>query len=185
MESTTRVMTHSFCNQLTDELAKLAYVLRSRNITGQFDALDFVQMAWKSAWTRHQSEITYWDRKRIRGYLKSILINKLKQVHRDYLDTEKRNVRKQVRFDIPVDDQEQIVESAFHARTSSAQWINQVFVRQILSEVSESEAQIINLKMEGCTLTEIARQTGMNRRSVQRAVLRVRDRFENRWRNQQ
>jgi len=185
MESTTIVMTHSFCNQLTDELAKLAYVLRSRNITGQFDALDFVQMAWKSAWTRQQSEIIYWDRKRIRGYLKSILVNKLKQVHRDYLDTEKRNVRKQVRFDIPVDDQEQIVESAFHARTSSTQWINQVFVRQILSEVSESEAQIINLKMDGCTLSEIARQTGMNRRSVQRAVLRIRERFENRWRNQQ
>ncbi|MEL0095763.1 MAG: sigma-70 family RNA polymerase sigma factor [Planctomycetaceae bacterium] len=169
MESTTRVMTHSFCNQLTDELAKLACVLRSRNITGQFDALDFVQMAWKSAWTRQQSELTYWDRKRIRGYLKSILLNKLKQV----------------RFDITVDDQEQIVESAYHARSTSSQWINKVFVRQILSEVSESDAQIINLKLEGCTLTEIAQQTGMNRRSIQRAVLRVRERFENRWKNQQ
>ena len=60
-----------------------------------------------------------------------------------------------------------------------------MFVRQMLTEISESEARIINLKLAGYTLAEISQRTGMNRRSIQRAVLRVRDRFENRWRNHQ
>ncbi|MEC9096122.1 MAG: sigma-70 family RNA polymerase sigma factor [Planctomycetota bacterium] len=185
MESTVNAMTTSFCNQLTDELMKLASVLKSRNITSQLDALDIVQMAWKSAWTKQQSAITHWDRRRIRGYLKSILLNKLKQVHRDYLDLEKRDVRRQVRFEIPSDDRRQYVESAYHAKTKSQQWMNEVFIRQMLSELSESEARIIDMKLHGWTLAEISQQTGMNRRSIQRAVLRVRERFENRWRNEQ
>ncbi|MBA61397.1 MAG: hypothetical protein CMJ76_03435 [Planctomycetaceae bacterium] len=185
MESIVEDMTNSFCNQLTDELMKLARVLKSRNIPSQIDALDIVQMAWKSAWTRQQSALTQWDRKRIRGYLKAILLNKLKQVHRDYLDLEKRDVRRQVRFDIPADDRTQRVESAYHAKTKSTQWIDKVFIRQMLSEVSESEARIIDMKLHGWTLAEIAQQTGMNRRSIQRAVLRVRARFEKRWSNQQ
>ena len=49
MESTVDRMTDSFCNQLTDELVRLAQRLKSRNITGQIDAIDIVQMAWKSA----------------------------------------------------------------------------------------------------------------------------------------
>ena len=60
-----------------------------------------------------------------------------------------------------------------------------MFVRQMLTEISESEARIINLKLAGYTLAEISQRTGMNRRSIQRAVLRVRDRFESRWKNHQ
>ena len=78
MESTVDRMTDSFCNQLTGELVRLAQRLKSRNITGQIDAIDIVQMAWKSAWMTQHSGLYNWERKRIRGYLKSIMLNKLK-----------------------------------------------------------------------------------------------------------
>ena len=51
MESIADGMTNSFCNQLTDELVRLCQRLKSRNVTAQIDAIDIVQMAWKSAWT--------------------------------------------------------------------------------------------------------------------------------------
>ena len=184
MESTVDRMTDSFCNQLTDELVRLAQRLKSRNITGQIDAIDIVQMAWKSAWMKQHSGLYNWERKRIRGYLKSIMLNKLKEVHRDYLDLGKRDVRRQIRFETPKIGSKQDVESAYHSKSNSKQWAKGMFVRQMLTEISESEAKIINLKLAGYTLAEISQRTGMNRRSIQRAVLRVRDRFEIRWRNQ-
>ena len=185
MESIADGMTNSFCNQLTDELVRLCQRLKSRNITGQIDAIDIVQMAWKSAWTTQHSGLYNWERKRIRGYLKSIMLKKLKEIHRDYLDLGKRDVRRQIRFEIPTIGSKQDVESAYHAKSNSKQWAKGMFVRQMLTEISESEARIINLKLAGYTLAEISQRTGMNRRSIQRAVLRVRDRFENRWRNHQ
>ncbi len=181
MDSSERSMTNSFYTELTDDLTKLARINRNRRLGSQFDPLDLVQMAWKSALMTQQDSMARWERKRVRSYLRGILLNKLKVLHRSFLDLEKRDLRKQVHLEICVDARCQDTDSAYHAKTGSVYWHREVLIQQMLDELNENEARIIKLKLHGCSLAEIAEQTGLNRRSIQRAVIRIRKRFENRW----
>ena len=175
--------TDSICQWLTRDLAGLARVSTNEVLARQFDSLDLVQMAWKSVLTNHQQRLRGWKRDRIRAFIRGVLINKLRQLHRDYLDVEKRNMRRENRLDAhEILDCHQS-NSVFVDETEMTRMDDLEFVEIMLTELQGSEAEVLRLKLQGYSLNEISSEMGMHRRSIQKVIHRIRTKFENRWRN--
>ncbi len=174
----------SICQWLTKELTGLARVSTNVALARQFDSVDLVQMTWQSVLRNHRSVLRSWKRDRIRAFLRGIMVNKLRQVHRDYLDVEKRDMRRelQLELDIDSDNQSNQLLQQHDSRECRSQ-SHVVFVQKMLIELEGAEREVLVLKLKGFSNAQISSSLGLHRRSVQKAIQRIRTRFENRWRN--
>ncbi len=174
----------SICQWLTKELTGLARVSTNVALARQFDSVDLVQMTWQSVLSNHRSLLRTWKRDRIRAFLRGIMLNKLRQVHRDYLDVEKRDMRRESRLELDAESDDQSTQLSQQPDSQEFRSENHVvFVRQMLIELEGAEREVLVLKLKGLSNSQISSSLGWHRRSVQKAIQRIRTRFENRWRN--
>ena len=112
------------------------------------------------------------------------MVNKLRQVHRDYLDVEKRDMRRELRLELDIDSDNQSNQLLQqHDSRECRSQSHVVFVQKMLIELEGAEREVLVPKLKGFSNAQISSSLGLHRRSVQKAIQRIRTRFENRWRN--
>ena len=165
-------LTESFCEKVSSHLKYVARKRLHTLVRPHLDSIDVTQMVWKSFLQHDQTRFTDWNKKRLRGYLEQVLNNKLKEIHRQYLSYQIRNVRRnetgteEILKNHPVPE-----ELPQHRLTDTDNW------RQMCAALTPIERRVLLLRIQGRKLNQISDDLELHRRSVQKIMRRVRKKF--------
>jgi RNA polymerase sigma factor (sigma-70 family) len=155
-----------------------------QSLRSQFDSMDFVQAVWQSVLTKDTQDLGRFTSKRhLRGFLEGVARNKVFEEHRRRTRTKKYSVQREEPLYVRRGDREMPREVAAHDPTPSKETEAQERFAQLIQGRSPEEAEVVELRRQGLTYDEIAKQTGQHESAVRRIIESIRLRMEARkWR---
>jgi RNA polymerase sigma factor (sigma-70 family) len=144
-----------------------------KEVRSVFDSFEFVLMTWEDFYAHAAQEDAFASPENLLGLLGRIARGKVAQVHRDYLDTAKRDLRRQQPLEGleagggpgPVALQqtpEQIVSARDHCD-------------HLLQGLAPEYQQALIMLGEGYSHREIAERLGLNEKTLRRLLQRLRN----------
>ncbi len=153
---------------------RLPQKLRSR-----FDSLDFVQKVWQSVLTTEGQDLgRFTNAQHFRGFLAGVARNKVLEEYRRQTRTRKYNLQREEPLYVRHGDRERPRELPAPGPTPSQDVQADDRLAQLIKGRSEQEAKVVQLRRQGLTFEEIARQVGVDERSVRRIIDAIRVRME-------
>jgi RNA polymerase sigma-70 factor (ECF subfamily) len=158
---------------------RLPKVLRS-----ELDSMDIVQAVWTSVFAAKGDAITrFTDPGQFRGYLAGVARNKVFEEHRRRTRTKKYDLSREERLYVRKGERDIPREVAAPDPSASEEVQAGERYGQLIEGRTPEEIRILELRRQGLTFEEIAREIGTNERSVRRVIDAVRKRMEDReWR---
>lgn len=147
----------------------------SQHLRKLYDSEDFVQLVWASFFLM-QPRLSSMDRpEELIALLSTMAKNKVIDEARKRTKTIKHGRHKEV----PLDSREcdEALALANTSPTPSAHLIARETWNQLFANVPDHYRVIIERRVEGATLTEIATQLGMNERTIRRAIKTIRAKY--------
>ncbi len=144
-------------------------------IRSKFDSTDFVQAVWASFFRPSSQPREFDHPKALVAYLAKMARNKVVEEMRRRFETEKYDVTKEKPIggadDCP---SAQDVRQATPSQEAIAreQW------ERLLANQTEQHRQVVQLRFEGCTFTEIAEQLDIHERTARKVIHRMLSRVE-------
>jgi RNA polymerase sigma factor (sigma-70 family) len=153
------------------------YILRvvrrslNRKIRSKFDSQDFVQAVWASFFT-HRDRFLHVDKpEQLVGLLAAMARHKIVDEMRRRLDTEKHDVRRER----SMDDWNVVIPDTLASGDPTPSQVAMARERwnRMMEGQPELHRQIVRLRLAGETHQAIARQLGVNKKTVQRVLQRL------------
>jgi RNA polymerase sigma-70 factor (ECF subfamily) len=150
-----------------------------RKMRSHFDSMDFVQATWQSFFCDVEGPPKEFENVRhLLGFLAGIVRNKVYEEHRRLTRTAKYAISKEERLYVRRDGREFGREFVSPEPTPSQDVQASDRLAQLIAGFSPLEVQVITLRHQGLTFTEIAERTGLGERSVRRVIEKARQRME-------
>ncbi len=153
-------------------LARRHLAQRIRQKTGPEDAVQSAFRSFFKRLRRGQFELDSWDG--LWSLLALITVRKC-SARRERFLTARRDVRREVRFSNDGDPNTQSVALSRAPRPDEALALAEL-VEQLLHDLSDSEQQIVHLRLQGYSIGEICQMLSRADRTVRRILARVRRR---------
>jgi RNA polymerase sigma-70 factor (ECF subfamily) len=168
-----------FLLEFEDELRIMVRGQLPRKLRIYFDSTDFVQAVWQSFFSDLEGEPKEFENARhLRGFLAGIVRNKIFEQHRRLTRTAKYTIAKEERLYVRRDGREVGREFVSPEPTPSQEVQASDRLAQLIAGFSPLEVQVITLRHQGLTCTEIAERTGLGERSVRRVIEKARQRMD-------
>ena len=170
-----------FLSRFEPEVTTMVRSRLPRQLRTQFDSTDFVQAVWKSLLveTAPQSQ-AFVDVEHFRAYLYGMVRNKVSEQQRRLTKTAKYDLAREERLYIRRGDREVAREVVSPDPSPSKVYQATDRMAQLTAGMSPREVEILTLRRQGLTLSEIADRTGINERSVRRLIEWARSLLESR-----
>ena len=171
--------TTNLIDRFEGEVRTMVRVRLPRSLRNQFDSMDFVQAVWTSVFTG-QGEVTeaFTDPGQFRGFLAGVARNKVYQEHRRQTRTQKYDLGREERLYHRKGDRDVARDVPAPDPSPSETAQARDFLGRLVKGRSEEEATVIDLRRQGLTFAEIARQVGRSERTVRRVIDEARERME-------
>lgn len=142
--------------------------LRSR-----FDSMDFVHDVWASILAIPTDQLQFNSPEALSGFLQKIAYNKVVEMLRQHVNTQKRDLTREVRLEPLENDRRTALPSS--AATPSQWAIAGEEFERLLSQFPDGHRVIIQRLREGYSIEDIARLTEVSTSTVSRVVRRLKD----------
>jgi RNA polymerase sigma factor (sigma-70 family) len=154
----------------------LPKVLRSK-----FDSTDFVQEVWEIVFVRGAVDLTRFESARhFLKYLEGVAYNKVHEEYRRRTRTKKYALARETPLYVRRQGREVAVDVAGHNPTPSQEAVADERFDQLLNERSPNEQEMIRLRRNGLTFTEIGAKLNCHEAVVRRVMADVARRWEER-----
>lgn len=142
-------------------------------LRAEYDSLDFVQDVWASVVALPAGRCDFATPAALVQFLTRVASNKVIDVTRRRLDGRQENARREV--ELPAGESPAVADRG----PSPSQWAagNEAWDR-LMAGVPAGHREVLRRLRDGWTHEEIARQTGVGVRTVERIVRRLKDRSE-------
>jgi RNA polymerase sigma-70 factor (ECF subfamily) len=152
-----------------------------RQLRTQFDSMDFVQSVWQSFFEDLQERTQdFEDVHHLRKFLAAVARNKVFEQHRRLTRTEKYTLAREERLYVRRGGKEVQRDLPSPEPTPSQTVQATDRLAQLIAGCTPEEVEVIRLRHDGLTFTEIAARTGISDRSVRRIIEEARSRMEDR-----
>lgn len=150
-----------------------------RVMRSQFDSMDFTQIVWQSFFEdlKDRSE-EFESVKHLRGFLKGVARNKVFEQYRRLTKTEKYSLAKEERLYVRRGGREVARDLPAPGPSPSQTFQAGDRLAKLTAGRPPREVEILTLRHQGMTIEEIARQIGVNERTVRRTIDAARLRME-------
>lgn len=160
--------------RLVEDLSPHVYRVVKRRMSGslarRIGASDVVQATWASFLIRERNLAKFQTEDELRAYIVGIAMNKLRMSARAHLRTEARDCRREVSIEVNADRLPVATEpSPSEVIGFRENW------KLFMEQQPEHYQQIARLRIEGCTLGEIAQRLRINERTVRRVLSKLAD----------
>jgi len=169
---TSKILTDSFCEQITSHLQFVARRRLNALVRPHLDSVDITQMVWQSFLRHDQDRFIHWNRKRLKGYIRQVLENKIKEIHRRYLSAQKRDVRRECGR-----PEEVLAASVSRDPSPDLEVENAEMWSRLCRELTDVERSVLRFRVQGMSLKQIASHVELHPRSVQKVMSRIRKKF--------
>jgi RNA polymerase sigma factor (sigma-70 family) len=170
-----------FLSRFEQEVTTMVRSRLPRKLRTQFDSTDFVQAVWKSLLVESGPDsLDFEDVDHFRCYLYGMVRNKVSEQQRRLTKTAKYNLAREERLYIRRGDREVAREVVSPEPSPSKVYQATDRMAQLTAGMSPREVEILTLRRQGLTLSEIADRTGINERSVRRVIEWARSLLESR-----
>jgi RNA polymerase sigma factor (sigma-70 family) len=170
-----------FLSQFEQDVQTMVRSRLPRKLRTRFDSTDFVQAVWQSFLVdRAQESQDFDDVEHFRGYLFGMVRNKVGEQHRRLTRTGKSDIGREERLYIRRGDHEVLREVVSPEPTPSQRIQASDRMEQLTAGRSPREVEVLRLRRQGLTFTEIAARTGIHERAVRRVIEDVRPLLESR-----
>jgi RNA polymerase sigma-70 factor (ECF subfamily) len=168
-----------FLLEFEDELRIMVRGQLPRKLRSYFDSTDFVQAVWQSFFSDLEGRPKEFENARhLRGFLAGIVRNKIYEQHRRLTRTAKYAITKEERLYVRRDGREVGRDFVSPEPTPSQAVQANDRLAQLVAGFSPLEVQVITLRHQRLTITEIAERTGLGECSVRRVIKKARQRME-------
>src|SRR5262249_4523999 len=153
----------------------LVRVIRRRldpRLRRQFDSSDFQQAVWQSFFQMPRERMTFESPEALAQYLAAMASNKVAEVYRSTGTSLKRNALRERSLD-EMEGDNPILARAQDATPSQFAVADECWERLNLGKSPKIRQMLVMLK-EGRSYEEIAQQTGLHHKAIQRYVKRLR-----------
>lgn len=147
----------------------------NRHLRSQFDSCDFHQAVWASFFT-HQSRPKFETEEDLVKFLHRVAGNKVIDECRRQLQTQKRDLRQEYSLFDSQTQQDRPIKA--NVPTPSEVLVAREQVDKMTEGQPEYYRRILELRTSGATVQEIASETGIHRRTVNRVLKRLGDRAD-------
>lgn len=162
-------------HQFEQDIRMMVRVRLPRALRTQFDSMDFVQDVWQSffrVYSREPQRFT--EVQDLRGYLARVARNKVYEEHRRLSLTQKYDVAREEPLYVRKGSREIPREVAASDPSPSQDAQARERLARILEGRTPVEAEVIQLRRQGLTFSEIAEQIGLHERTVRRIMEAIR-----------
>lgn len=162
-----------------DDVRRMVRTRLPRVMRSQFDSMDFTQIVWQSFFEdlKDRSE-EFESAKHLRGFLKGVARNKVFEQYRRLTKTEKYSLAKEERLYVRRGDREVARDLPAPGPSPSQTFQAGDRLAKLTAGRPPREVKILTLRHQGMTIEEIARQIGVNERTVRRTIEAARLRME-------
>jgi RNA polymerase sigma-70 factor (ECF subfamily) len=166
--------------QLVEEYGQ--YILRavrrrlSKKLRPKVDSVDFVQSVWASFFADPMAIGMFREPEAIIAYFAEIAAKKVAEEHRKCFYTPKRDVRREVPLAALAQDSRQSPCLAGSEPTPSETAVAEETWQRLGEDVPSNYLRVLELLRQGSTPREIEERIGVNKRTVQRIVAKLKDR---------
>ncbi len=133
----------------------------------KFDSLDFVQMVWASIFTERDKLAEFREPTDLIKYLSTIAQRKLLQESRRRLQGQKHNIGRERALVAETEDESTYVRKS---NTPSQIVMAKDRLEVMMSDRSERDRRVVELRMDGLTFVEIADQLEINERTARDVI---------------
>ena len=154
------------------------YVRRSlnREMRSKFDSVDFVQVVWASFFREPDKIRRLNTPAELMAYLSALARNKVITEVRRRLQSQKHDVRREVRFDAVVEEDRSNLAS--RDPTPSAVAIFRERWQRLMHGQTANVQRVVELRFQGLTYDEIAAHLGIHERTARKAIEKLTEQFE-------
>ena len=166
------------------EIRTMVRIRLPRVLRNQFDSMDFVQAVWVTLFTAGPDEVSkFADVNQFRGYLSGVVRNKVHEEYRRQTRTKKYDLGREERLHVRRGDHDASRDVIADDPTPFEQLQAVDRFGQLIEGRTLGEVRVLDLRRQGLTFQEIARQVGTSERSARRVIEATWDRMEARgWR---
>ena len=142
----------------------------SSSLSRRIGVSDVVQATWASFLIRERDLAKFKTEDELRAYIVGIAMNELRMSARAHLRTEARDCRRE----IPIEVDTEGLPVAMEPSPSEVIGFRENW-KLFIEQQPEHYQQIVRLRIEGCTLAEIAQRLRINERTVRRVLNKLAD----------
>jgi RNA polymerase sigma-70 factor (ECF subfamily) len=166
------------------EIRTMVRVRLPKVLRTELDSMDIVQAVWTSVFAANGNAMSkFTDPGQFRGYLAGVARNKVFEEHRRRTRTKKYDLNREERLYVRKGERDVPREVAATDPSPSQEVEAGERYGQLIQGRTPEEVRIIELRRQGLTFEEIAREIGSNERSIRRVIDAARKRMEDReWR---
>ncbi|MBC8352552.1 MAG: hypothetical protein H8E66_11220 [Planctomycetes bacterium] len=139
----------------------------NQKMRSKFDSLDFVQMVWASIFTERDKLAEFREPTDLIKYLSTIAQRKLLQESRRRLQGQKHNIGRERALVAETEDESTYVRKS---NTPSQIVMAKDRLEVMMSDRSERDRRVVELRMDGLTFVEIADQLEINERTARDVI---------------
>jgi RNA polymerase sigma factor (sigma-70 family) len=163
------------------EIRTMVRVRLPKVLRVELDSMDIVQAVWTSVFTGKSDVLgKFSDPGQFRGYLAGVARNKVFEEHRRRTRTKKYDLNREERLYVRKGERDIPLEVAATDPSPSEEVQAGERFGKLIEGRSPEEVRIIELRRQGLTFSEIAREIGVHERSVRRVIDAARKRMEDR-----
>jgi RNA polymerase sigma-70 factor (ECF subfamily) len=150
-----------------------------KKLRSQFDSMDFVQTIWQSFFSDLRTKAREFENVRhLRGFLASLVRNKVYEQHRRLSRTGKYALEREERLYL-MRGKKEVDRRLLSPEPSPSQTFQATDrLAQLTAGFAPIAIEIITLRHQGLTFDEIAARLGLNESSVRRVINKARERME-------
>jgi RNA polymerase sigma factor (sigma-70 family) len=145
--------------------------LLHQRLRTQYDSLDFTQAVWLSFFTVPRDRYTFDTPDDLIGFLARVACNKVTEVFRQRLQTDKHNLNREV--PLGEDDRERPAEPSARQPTPSQVAMANERWERLLAGQPDHFRRVLELRRQGHTHREIARKLGVHAKVIQRLLRKL------------
>jgi RNA polymerase sigma factor (sigma-70 family) len=163
------------------EIRTMVRVRLPKVLRVELDSMDIVQAVWTSVFTGKSDVLgKFSDPGQFRGYLAGVARNKVFEEHRRRTRTKKYDLNREERLYVRKGERDIPLEVAATDPSPSEEVQAGERFGKLIEGRSPEEVRIIELRRQGLTFSEIAREIGVHERSIRRVIDAARKRMEDR-----
>jgi RNA polymerase sigma-70 factor (ECF subfamily) len=141
------------------------------SLRSKFDSIDFVQSVWASFFTSRNQAVQFDTPESLIAFLAALARNKVVDEFRRRVQTEKHDITRERALHEDIDVSPESVPGP--EATPSQVAVARERWNRLVDQQPEHYRQIIQLRFEGKTQEEIAREIGVNERTVRKILERL------------
>jgi RNA polymerase sigma-70 factor (ECF subfamily) len=170
-----------FLQRFEREVRTMVRCRLPKKLRNQFDSADFVQLVWASFFVDQDRESLEFDTvDHIRGFLSGMVRNKVLEQHRRLTKTSKYDLGREEPLYVRRGEREVVREVVSREPSPSQEFQADDRLAQLTAGRDPRDVEVLMLRRQGLTFTEIAERTGLHERKVRRVIECVRMSLESR-----